>query len=138
MTHRLFHTTFTATATAILSIVLATSCAEKRDEAQVAANTAKIYYDSLIAGRCDVFVDGTFLPDSIPSAYREQLETNAKMFLHSQTEAHKGISGVSIASCVADSTATNANVFLFLHFNDSTSEQVVVPMIRHEGVWYMR
>jgi hypothetical protein len=108
------------------------------DAADIAANVAKKYYDYLLAGRYDLFVRGTLLPDTIPASYREQLETNAKMFIATQQDERKGIKSVEIADSKADTARHSANVFLIFNYGDKTKEQVLVPMTEYRGVWYMR
>lgn len=105
---------------------------------QVAARAAKVYYDELLKGHYEQFVDGRYQPDSIPQSYREQLVTNAKMFVGQQKEEHRGIQEVRIADAKADTVKHVAEVYLTLVYGDSTKEQVVVPMVEEKGVWYMR
>ena len=49
--------------------------------ADIAGHAAKVYYDRLLQGHYDQFVDGRYLPDSIPASYRGQLVTNMQMFM---------------------------------------------------------
>ena len=99
-----------------------TSCKkEDVDPAAVAGNVAKQYYQYLLDGKYEEFVDGHYQPDSIPGVYREQLITNAKMFVGRQKEA-KHV----------------ANVFLNIAYGDSTTEEVVVPMVLVDGNWMMK
>lgn len=77
-------------------------------------------------------------PDSIPAGYREQLETNAKMFVYQQKEEHQGISNVKIADAKADTAHHTAMAFLVLDYGDKTSEEIVVPMIEVKGKWKMQ
>lgn len=109
---------------------------EQKDDA--ASIAAKEYYDALLAGKYDAFIRGTYLPDTIPSSYREQLETNAKMFMAIQKEEHNGINEVKVINCTHDTARHTADVFLVLCFGDSLNEEVVVPMIEHKGRWLMR
>lgn len=99
---------------------------------------AKQYYDTLIAGNYDAFVQAVYQPAGFPQRYREQLIENAKMFIAQQQAEHRGLDSVQILTHRADTAHRTANVFLLLHYADSTSEQVVVPMIEHNGTWLMR
>lgn len=121
------------------------SCTEKvRDDA--AAHAAKEYYDSLVAGNVAHFIRGTYLPDTIPDSYREQLEDNARMFIARMNDEHHGINEVRILNCVNDtiagkdgkSSVHTANAFLVLCFGDSLNEEIVVPMVEHRDRWLMR
>ena len=104
----------------------------------LAGEAAKAYYEQLLHGDYASFVDGTYRPDSIPKGYREQLITNAKMFVGQQEEEHRGIKAVRVVSAKADTASHVATVYLGLSYGDSGSEQVAVPMVERGGVWYMR
>ena len=64
--------------TTVLLAALLHACKEAPKAEDVAAQTAKTYYEMLMRGDYDLFVDGTYRPDSIPASYREQLVANAK------------------------------------------------------------
>lgn len=121
------------------------SCGKEKQDDQ-ALLCAKQCYDSLVAGNYAYFIRQTYLPDTIPVSYREQLETNLKMFMVRQKEEHGGITGVNTIRCVHDTIKANgnqgdtftANAFLELTFGDSLKEEIVVPMILHGDAWLMR
>ena len=104
----------------------------------VAGEAAKAYYDLLIEGKYDQFVEGRYMPDAIPDGYREQLVANMKMFMGEQQATHGGLKQVRVVSAKADTAQHVANAFLLFVYGDSTSEEVLVPMVEHKGVWYMR
>ena len=118
--------------------LLAVACSSGPDPGEVAAQAAKEYYTQLLAGKYEHYVDGFYRPDSIPPSYRRQLIDNAKMFVGQQKDERRGILDVRVLNAVADTTKRSANVFLIFAYGDSTSEEVVVPMVQHRGVWYMR
>lgn len=115
-----------------------TACREQVDPAQMAAVAAKGYYDLLLEGDYEAYVDGFHYPDSIPASYREQLVDNARMFMDTQREAHKGIKRVEVVTATADTASHSANVFLLFVYGDSLKEQVLVPMVESRGAWKMR
>ena len=107
-----------------------TSCKkEDVDPAAVAGNVAKQYYQYLLDGKYEEF---------IPGVYREQLITNAKMFVGLQKEVHQGMVKVDVAKASADTANHVANVFLNIAYGDSTTEEVVVPMVLVDGNWMMK
>lgn len=118
--------------------LLAVACSSGPDPGEVAAQAAKEYYTQLLAGKYEHYVDGFYRPDSIPASYRRQLIDNAKMFVGQQKDERRGILDVRVVNAVTDTTKRSANVFLIFAYGDSTSEEVVVPMVQHRGVWYMR
>lgn len=117
---------------------LAAACTKKPQPEEIVAQTAKTYYERLLQGKYEEFVDGRFQPDSIPAGYREQLIANARMFVGQQQDEHRGIKQIRVANAKADTARHTANVFLVFAYGDSTNEEVVVPMVEHHGVWYMR
>ena len=127
--------------TVIVSFVLSVSfvaCKSEPSAGDIAAHAAKQYYDLLLQGKYDQYVDGQYQPERIPSSFREQLITNAKMFVGQQKEEHRGIRGVRIMNAKADTAHHVADVFLVFAYGDSTNEEVVVPMVERKGIWYMR
>ena len=114
------------------------ACTSSLDEGEVAARAAKEYYGYLLQGNVASFVDGHYRPDSIPDIYREQLITNTKMYVNQQNEEHRGIKDIRIVDTKTDMQKHAANVFLVLSYGDSTSEEIVVPMVESGGVWYLR
>ena len=114
------------------------ACTYSLDQGEVAARAAKEYYGYLLQGNIASFVDGHYRPDSIPDTYREQLIANTKMYVNQQNEEHHGIKDIRIVDAKTDMQKHAANVFLVLSFGDSTSEEIVVPMVESGGVWYLR
>ena len=108
------------------------------DAALLASQAAKVYYDQLLHGDYAAFVDGMNMNDTVVPAYREQLITNMKMYLGQQKKEHMGIKEVKALRAVRDSVNNKVDAFLLFCFNDSTKEQVVVPMIEKDGAWIMR
>lgn len=105
---------------------------------EVAGRAAKLYYDYLVEGKYEAYVDGFYQPDSIPASYREQLVANARMFAGRQREERGGIAEVRLLRASADTARHVGRAFLLFCYADSTKEEVVVPMVEHRGVWMMR
>ncbi len=122
------------------------SCSKEKKPDDAAARAAKEYYDSLFAKNYAYFVRGMYLPDTIPDGYREQLEANASMFVGRMAGEHRGVSRVRILRFANDTVVSPdkrshvrvSDVFLVLSLGDSLNEEVVVPMIFHQGRWLMR
>ena len=123
-----------------LPLSLLVACGESTgpDASELAAQSAKVYYEQLLQGDYASFVDGTYRADSIPKSYREQLIANAKMSVGQQNDEHHGIKEVRVIRATADTARHAATVFLGFVYGDSLNEQVVVPMVERGGVWYMR
>lgn len=128
-------------AIALLIMISAFSCSSENGATPALGpdEQAKAFYDSLIAGNAGAFVRGMyFADDTIPPAYRKQLETNALMTLEVEKVRHSELKAVEIASLETSKDGTTASVFLTMHYADKTTENVVVAMERHGGRWYMR
>lgn len=121
----------------LFAFAMVMSCS-KPDEGEVAMQVAKTYYEHLYAGRYDDYLAGVYRPDSIPEGYRSQLIDNAKMFVAQQQKRRKGVKTVQTGRAVYNAAAHTADVFLILLYGDGTTEQVLVPMVEKDAVWYMR
>lgn len=117
---------------------LMVACGEQPKAEDVAGQTAKTYFEMLLRGEYDMYVDGTYRPDSIPDGYRQQLVANAKMYVGQLKEQHQGVKQVKVMSSRIDTAKHVGNVYLLLAFGDSTREEIVIPMVYQNGVWYMR
>ena len=116
--------------------------------------TAQKYYEQLAAGDYNSFVEGSLMgQDSVPEAYKSQMLLNAQMFVERMQKEHNGIksvkamrakvdtikSGVLGASDEADAIKEIvAQAYLSLGFADSSKEEIVVPMVFKDDVWYLR
>ena len=107
-------------------------------EKNAAALFAKGYYERLIEGNYDGYVDALNYPDSLPPGYRRQLVLNAKAFAEQQKALNGGWVAVEVADCQLDRLSPTALVTLRMCYADSTREDVVVPMVEREGRWYIR
>ena len=123
-----------------LAVFLLSSCREKKetDHGAIAAEAAKHYYENLISGKYKQFLEGMNLPDKLPESYERQMLENFKAFAKRQDKQRKGIKKVSIRSVKFFAKDSTASAFLLLHYGDSTTEEVVVPMLKRRGLWYMR
>ena len=123
----------------LLSGLLAASCSKEEVKPEdVALQAAKAYYDQLLQGDYAAYVDGTLKGDSVPPAYRRQLTLNMQMYMERQNAEYKGIIKVEALRATPDTALHTVNAFLFVTYADSTKEEIVVPMVEKNGVWYLR
>jgi hypothetical protein len=118
-------------------LLLLSACCDPTPE-ELASLAAKGYYEHLIKGEYEQFLEGKADVRSLPTAYRTQLLDAYKQFVAQQESAHHGIHDVRIVNAKTDTLQNNINVFLVLCFGDSTNEQVVVPMVCRDGAWCMK
>ena len=112
-------------------------CSQPTPE-ELASLAAKGYYDHLIHGEYESFLEGIDLPDD--PEYRSQLLNNYRQFMATQQSSRGGIREVRVVRAKTDSIQKQpyTNVFLTLCFGDSTNEEIVVPMVEKDGRWRMR
>ena len=114
-----------------------TSCSSPSRE-ELASLAAKGYYQHLIDGDYDHFLEGRVMADSLPDDYRSQLIDGYAQFLAQQQKARGGINEVRVSRAFTDSTQQYTSVLLMLCYGDSTTEEVIVPMVEHNGRWMMK
>ena len=121
----------------VFLIPLLAACSSPSKE-ELAALVAKGYYQHLVDGEYEHFVDGRLMADSLPADYRSQLIEGYKQFIAQQQATRGGISEVRVSRAFTDSTTHYTSVLLMLCYGDSTSEEVVVPMVERNGCWRMK
>lgn len=122
----------------LMAVGLGACKSEGPDAGQLAAVAAKGYYDLLLEGKYEDFVAGINQPNRLPDSYHNQLVMNTQMFVEQQNEEHKGMKRFDVLNAKADTTKRIADVYLSVHYGDSTTEQIVVPMVEVKGKWKMR
>ena len=105
---------------------------------EVAGRAAKAFYDYLIQGKYDAYVDAFYRPDSIPASYREQLIVSAKQYVWQMKTDHQGLVSVEAAGARTDTAKHVGEAYLMLGFGDKTKEEIVVPLVLHNGNWMLR
>ena len=121
----------------VMLAFLAGSCSSPSKE-ELASLAAKGYYQHLIEGDFEHFLEGRLMADSLPADYRSQLIDGYSQFLDQQVQARGGIKEVRVSRAYTDSTQQYTSVLLMLCYGDSTSEEVIVPMVEHDGRWMMK
>ncbi|MBQ8988331.1 MAG: hypothetical protein IJ067_01395 [Prevotella sp.] len=128
----------------IVVLGLLAGCGSPTPE-ELASLAAKGYYDHLIHGEYEEFLEGVDVPDYLDVRYKEGQDSyydqqldNYRQFMAQQREAHHGIREVRIVRAKTDSVLHYTQVFLTLCFGDSTNEEIVVPMVEREGRWRMK
>ncbi len=122
----------------LLLYIIVAACSTAPSKEELAGLAAKGYYQHLISGEYEQFVEGRLLADSLPADYRDQLIEGYKQFVAQQQEARNGINEVRVSRAYTDSLAGYTNVLLLLCYGDSTTEEVVVPMVELDGRWKMK
>jgi len=115
-----------------------TSCKKETPPEELASRAAIVYYENLIRGNADQFVDGSAQIDLIPDDYRQAQIDNIHMYMDQIRRAHGGLQSVSLDTVTTSANGDEALVTLFFHYADSTSNRVLVPMVLRDGLWLLR
>ena len=103
-----------------------------------ASLAAKGYYEHLVAGEYDAYLEGVSGLSSASADYRQQLRLGTEQYMKRVEALHQGIKTVEVSSARTDSTLHCVYVFLTLGFGDNTKEEICVPMVEQAGVYQMR
>ena len=118
--------------------ILCVAC-DNTSKEELASLAAKGYYDHLIHGEYERFYEGMDQRElSGETDYRSQMLDNLRQFMARQEKEHRGILEVRVSNVTTDTVQQFTNVFLVLCFGDSTSEEIVVPMVERNGGWRMK
>ena len=125
---------------AVSALLFTVSCSQKElIPEEAASQAAQEYYDRLIAGDYEAFLAGRIATDSLPDDYRQQLLDGYRQYHAQLQQTHGGITGVTVSNAHHDSAQNLMQTFLLLSFNDSTQEEIIVPMVQNDnGEWKMR
>ena len=105
-----------------------------------AAEAAKDYYDRLVEGYPEGFLEGKAGIGHQPADYGEQLLAAYQKYLEDVKKKHGGIREVMISPQVgrSDTTLHVTYAFLLLCYGDSTKEEITVPMVQVGDEWRMK
>ena len=115
-------------------LLLFFACSRGQYTHEAARKAAEQYYTMLIKGNYKGFVEGYASSDNLPEDFRSQLvDATAQFMTRDDMRSLVSVKAIS-DSLLADSTAY---VMLRLNFNDSTSEQIELPLVLLEEGWKM-
>ena len=121
--------------------LLLAACGGKKknvDQGKLAAKAAKHYYEQLLKGDYEAFLNNENRTNNLPDNYRKQLLLNLKQFVAQQDSVHHGIDSITLGASHFSAKDNTASVFLLFCYGDKTTEQVVVPMVKEHGKWILR
>ena len=134
-----------------ISFMILAACSSEDSQEKRALTTAQKYYEQLVAGDYNSFVEGSLMgQDSVPEVYKSQMLLNAQMFMERMQTEHRGIKSVKPLRATVDTIKLRvanepeavkeivAQAYLSLGFADSTKEEIVVPMVLKNDIWYIR
>lgn len=105
---------------------------------ELASAVAKSSYEALYNHHPELYLDARAGADEMPQSYRSQLLDAYRLHTKEVESRHKGVKRISVSDAQRDSTLQLMQVFLVLEYGDSTHEEIVVPMVEHQGQWLMK
>ncbi len=120
-------------------IMLAVGCTEPTPE-EKAAQAALSYYNRLLEGYPDGLLAAKANVDELPSDYRAELVKVYRQYVEDMRTKHQGLHHVSLSENAPrrDTVQHLTYVFLLLSYNDSTREEIIVPMVERNGEWLLK
>ena len=130
--------------------LLAVSCllgCKKPIPEQKAAEAALSYYHRILEGYPDGLLAAKANNDSLSDEHQEQLKKAFHLFVSDMQRKHQGLKSISISPNVGRRDSLQMSdgswqhityAFLLLSFNDSTQEEISVPMVESNGDWFLR
>ena len=121
----------------LMGLIGLMGCGELSPEEQ-ASLAAKGYYEHLMAGEYDAYMQGVSGTADMPDDYVEQLRWSAKQYVARLKQLHQGVEAVEVSNARADTTQHLMQVMLILRFTDGAREEICVPMVEHDGRWVIK
>jgi hypothetical protein len=120
-------------------VLLAIGCTELTPE-EKAAQAALSYYNRLLEGYPDGLLAAKANVDELPSDYRTELVKVYRQYAEDMRTKHQGLHHVSLSENAPrrDTVQHLTYVFLLLSYNDSTREEIIVPMVERNGEWLLK
>lgn len=100
--------------------------------------TALYYYGLRAEGRYEEYVASMQSCDGASPEYRNAM---VSLIRHHQTEVNRTKGGVAYTETIRKEMHDGdsmANVFLAVTFRDSTREEIMIPLVFHQGEWRIR
>lgn len=117
------------------------SCSSPTPEEQAQADAmvaAQHGYNLLLQGDYEGFALCHEGMAEAPRSYREQMVDVYKMYIDSEQRAHRGIEKVKATRAEKDTTLNLMQVFMLISYADSTTEEIVVPVVQQQDGWKLR
>ncbi len=118
-----------------LTVCFLWGCHKTTPDEKVKA-AAVMYYDYLVKGQYDSYIDGIAYRDSMTEEYRNQMVDLAAQYAAREKELRGGLVAVrALSDTIMNDVAL---VFLEVQFGDSTREEISLPMVLCGEEWKMQ
>ncbi len=122
----------------VAAVVVLSACWDDRNNVhEEVQRVARESFGCILEGDVDGWLALVAGYDSLPGDYRTQLRDAMLQHLDKEQQAHGGLLSAEVTGDnVTDSITAEAYVQLL--YADSISERIHLPMVRRNGVWYIR
>ena len=124
----------------VLLLVLSAGCRRRGDHFShdSAREAAERIFACLVEHRYGDYVMACNGSDSMPQAYRSQLEDMAAQFMDRQQKARGGILSAASTADTLMPSDSSARVYMDVVFADSQQEQISLCLLFRNGRWKLR
>lgn len=85
----------------LMAILLLCGCSRQGQSPEEQAGiAAKEYYDRLLAGDIDAFLNGKADIDSVPADYRSQMYAACEQYKKELDETHGGVAAITVSNAI--------------------------------------
>ncbi len=121
-------------------VLMLCACWDDRNRNNVHEEVQRLAHESfecIMQGDVDGWMTRVAGYDSLPDEYKIQLRNAMLQHMDKEMQAHGGLASFSVTGDnVTDSITAEAYVQLL--YADSVSERIHLPMVKRNGVWYIR
>ncbi len=121
-----------------LMMSLWASCGKDVTERQHVEEAVLASYDMLLNGRYTEYASMLAGASARNDDYNAQLADNAAMFIEEQRRLHTNIVDVRVADVKIGKGNKTADAYVVICYADSTNEEIVMPMLKEQGVWKVK
>lgn len=123
----------------MMAVLLSTGCSKDEPTKPLdAAETALQSYEALYDGNCEEFLKARANYDEMPENYREALLTCYQQHVAEVNQQHGGVTKVEATRTQNDTVNNVVQVFMMVSYNDSTQEEIVVPVVKVKDEWKLK
>ncbi len=131
----------------IFIAILLTACVSELTPEEQATEAALKYYNSILEGNADGLLAAKHSDDTLCPDYHRQLRKVYAHYFDDLQKVHQGVKCVRISENKAKRDSLKMKnghwepivyAFLMLTFNDSTEEEISVPMVQRHGEWIIK
>jgi len=125
----------------LLCAVFSCGSGERPQEAQVtlpSETEVADFYNLYVHGDYAGFVAAMASCDGLPEDYRQQMATLYKQHAAAVKQDRGGVKAFKVGRMEAHNDSIHVNAFLNLTYQDGSSEEIMLPLVRVGGKWRLQ